>query len=245
MLEIIKDSLPTLIGVFLGWFLNELSQFSRSFTEKRQKLRGVLFNLLEIHYIISKMNYNEFIDSYSKIASQLIKEKFPDRPSNFDALLKPFIKNLFASHIIPNFMTNLNLLEKNYENSVQTYSALDPVNAHLMSGRVNTIIFFNSLKQVNPTTSYSSDLNIGKDEIETIIQLLNPSIMSSLLTDLKSDIKVISWKISPWLWLKMFFKLKKLHNVNNQKEIKEQLKTQLDYLKNTIEQLNYESSTLS
>ena len=72
----------SLLGIILGWTLNQFSNWYKSRIEDKRILKKSLFHLLEIYFNLSRSNFEE-------IADKALKEIFPDiykqkKPSAFE-----------------------------------------------------------------------------------------------------------------------------------------------------------------
>ena len=200
----------SVMGIVLGWGLNQLGQWFRTRQEDKKNLKIILFNLLETTYILVRSDVDRYVQKiankvYSKIP---LSEQTEETKKGIQILYSGIITNYLKS----NLLNEIKIVQENYQNSIKTLSAIDPLTAYYLSGRTNIFEIFDTIEGL--FEGVEGRLPVEKDTIQLeanqAMTLIKPDIFKDTLVDLENDIKKIAWKINPFVWYKSINALKKL-----------------------------------
>ncbi|MBX2952087.1 MAG: hypothetical protein KF870_06250 [Leadbetterella sp.] len=226
--------LSGLLGVSLGWLLNEVSLFLRSRGTTRKIKKQVLFNLLEVLSILKKYD-SESIKEV--VVAELLKIA-PKEPTSqelvqLNKILVPIMQSLVYDFI----KDNLKGLESKYMEAIDILSTIDPITAYRLSGNVRVYRVFDSYKKHFESVSEESQDNSNnqKEAFQEGNVLFEKSIASRTVSDLKSEILKIAFSIG----IKTWFHTKKIINLFS--ELDEEETQQISqFLINIIEKSDHE-----
>lgn len=187
-------------SVGFGWFLNEITQLFRSRGENRRIKKRVLHDLLEINFILSRLETSDLTEKYL----MYVKTKFPEE-AQFDQL-KPMIQGqmekMIFQGLIDIVLDELDEIEKTYNEAIIELSKIRPIRAYYLRG-VSKI-----LKQLEQYQDYASEVSSAVTAEAPEINPLLIDIISSLkegqfkehLQSLRKEIKSMSFSIGITTW---------------------------------------------
>jgi len=99
----LTTALITILGVVIGWLLNELSFLIRLRIKDRRKLKKVLFNLLNVYFYLNKLKIKigPQVDILFNHLKKLLQE--PSDPELIEFVKSTFIKN--ANEILNEYVS--------------------------------------------------------------------------------------------------------------------------------------------
>jgi len=107
--------IATILGVLIGWILNELRDFIKLRRENKQMINSVLFNLLEIRYFISKTD----LEKFTKVTIEYLKSMFPDvNPKDIQIIINQVFNIFFQSIIAEQHTVEIKKIESKYKESI-------------------------------------------------------------------------------------------------------------------------------
>jgi hypothetical protein len=213
-----------------GWLLGEITQLFRSRGDYRKIRKRVLYYLMEINFILSRLDTTDQVNEYLKY----VKSRFSE-----DALFdqkKPVIQiqieNLLFEGLIDNVLDELDYIEGTYEEALIELSKIRPIRAYYLRGVSNIL---------NQLEEYQDFVNDITSEISTEVPELNP-FMSDLIfsvkqkqfkesiENIKKEIKRMSFSIGIITFIQSF-KVVKKKPLFLDDNIKESLDSMIDNLK--------------
>jgi len=217
----------SLLGVILGWFLNEVSYLIRFKREDRKNLKKVLSNLLSIFHIIYAIHVYTYIAA-EKVYERLPKELKGEQIESFFKLMSQKYNKYFMQQII---QANTREIQERYRSSVNSLTGIDPLGAYRLTLRSSAINYLNAIDEVpNEIKHLLSDWgkmsNANYEEFSKFIRSrLKPKITEEITNVLEDDIKEVSFKIGVLTWRRTNQELKNIKN-----EIPTVIKDMLDEL---------------
>lgn len=206
-------SIIILVGVFAGWFLNELSYYFRCRREDKRKLKEVLFNLLDIWHLMKANNPDLLI----QITIDKLVGRFPDAFKSKEVLsfLKPFYQD-FADGLMQQIVNKeISGIKERYETSVNSLAKIDPLLAHRLSGKLSVQDYLETFNErLNNVKNVFLDAGGSQDTMafETIRAELKPLVMDEVVKTIEDDIKDVAYKIGIMTWMNTLQKLNKHYN---------------------------------
>jgi hypothetical protein len=194
----------TILGLVIGWILNELTYLVRSRRENKRQLNAALFNLLDVRFILISTDPDRFIDSITSI----LKRKFPGQlPKEFDVVVGQLLNTLFQGLVAERQMGEIKSIEKRYSESVDELSRIDPILAYSLSGKQK---IYNYLEYLNDYFSKVDEL--AKNQLQQFAEggkegqnwdqlrerakkALHPGLFRVAMETVTSDIKRIAREI--------------------------------------------------
>lgn len=205
------------IGVVMGWFLNQLSQWWRFRKEDKRTLKQVLYNLLEVHHLLSRFD----IDEPAGIITHNLFSQLPaDQNTEENKLL---IQKLILREVTVYFdkttTVELRTIENKYQGCISDLSKIDPLKAYYLSDKTK---IFDNIKLIEGWIDNVYERHPGEVEIQDttkneMITILRPNIVTDSLKHLRQEMTSIAWKINPIIWLRV----KNMLDKNNYKNTSE------------------------
>ena len=122
----------TIVGLIVGWILNELTYLFRSKRENRRQLNAALFNLMDVRFILVNTDPDRFID----LIASVLKRKFASQlPKDLDVVVGQIMNIFFQALIAERQMGELKSIGAKYSQSVDELSKIDPILAYRLSGK--------------------------------------------------------------------------------------------------------------
>lgn len=210
------------IGVAFGWTLNQLGQWFRAKGEDKRNIKIVLFNLLETYFIFIRSDIDKIVQ---KVTNKVF-EKIPkdQQTEELKGIMNSIYTGVLTNHLKPELLEELKHVQANYQNSIKTLASIDPLTAYYLSGKTNIIQSFETIQSWvdNLQIEYPADTTEIEMGAKQVLGIIKPNIINDTLKELEKDIRKISWKINPIVWLKSINainRLKKNTNENFDKEI--------------------------
>ena len=212
----------SIIGIVLGWILNQLSQWFRVRKDDKRKVKLVLFNLLETYFLFSRSDTDKYFDYYKKCFLSKV-------PKEIRSVVKQQFESAIDLNLIPNFITP-DLIEESkkvrssYESSINSLAEIDPILAYYLNGKTDILERFDKIEgwldSISPNNEIEEEhFNTGVDKAMNIIK---PDLVEETIDDLKRDVLKVAWKINPVVWFKARKALKRLER-NANESIKKQI----------------------
>jgi len=186
--------LPTfsIIAVVIGWLLNEIGFFIRSYYQDKRQLKEVLFNLLEIWHSLKKSNPNFIVD---RVLNKLSVRYGISNSGNISFLREFYIN--FTNCLIIN--ENISKLKVRHEESIKSLAQIDSLLAYKLSGK--TLIYeyinvFNKNIDILKKNIEKENIPNNVTMLDSIKNLSVSLIIEETLKDIENNIKEIGKKIS-------------------------------------------------
>ncbi|MBA7478579.1 hypothetical protein ES707_14006 [subsurface metagenome] len=204
----------SLLGVILGWFLNEVSYLIRFKREDRKNLKEILSNLLSIFHII----YANHVYTYKvaeKVYERLPKELKSERIEPLFKLMSQEYNKHFMQRII---QADTREVRERYRSSVNSLRGIDPLGAYKLTLRSSALDYLNAIDEMpNEIKHLMSDWkemnNANYEEfLKFVRSRLKPRATEEVTNVLEDDIRGVSFKIGILTWLKVKKELKNTKN---------------------------------
>jgi uncharacterized protein (DUF2164 family) len=117
-------------GLIVGWTLNELAGYFKSYRENRKILQQILYSQIEIRDVILKTNINEIESQIqSIIQKELPAEDNTEAHEIFAKIFSTFIK----SELNNRYNSNIKSLIAEYESRIAALAQIDPFTTYAIS----------------------------------------------------------------------------------------------------------------
>lgn len=228
------STIIALSSVGFGWFLSQITQLLRFRGNNRRTKKRVLYDLLEINFILSRLDNTDLVDEYLKY----IKSKFP-KDDSFEQL-KPFIQvqieNLIYQREIDIVLDELDEIEETYNQAIIELSKIRPIRAYYLRG-VSKIL--DQLEQLQEfAQDFTAEITVEAPEVNTImsdfINSLKQEQFNESIENIKKEIKRMSFSIGIIMWIQSNKVIKKKSILLDDK-IKETLDSIFDKVKQQIQ----------
>lgn len=213
--------ISALISVAVGWFLNELSQWFRVRKEDKRIKKEVLFNLLETHFTLRRIDMSEYVTLVTDRVMALYPEE--QRTEKFRKELLGFYTQTAKQMIKMIISDKQEILVAKYTNAIDNLAKIDPITAYRLNGKANVMQVFEAIEA--SLSSALTDL-VGQQQQEVQSQLsqamdyIKPNMLTETIDDLEDELISIGWSINPIIYYKIRSTLKK-YRKDKQKETKE------------------------
>lgn len=229
----------SLTGISLGWILNELSAGIKSRRKSKSAYKDILFNLLDVRFILASSNIERFTD----MTLTILKTRFPGAiPKDINFYLKQIFNIFLQSIIVEKQMKELKVVQSRYKSAVENISKLEPFLAYTLSGKQ---FVYNYLDYLNEYTSkvdeisknqvqdYNKALNSGDLDIfkKKLNEMLQPKLYENAMNVITEDIYTVGIKLD----FKSRRKIKEILRKQDTFEIDSDLENLIDgYLKSML-----------
>lgn len=211
----------SVVGIVFGWTLNQLGQWFRTRQEDKKNLKIVLFNLLETYFVFIRSD----LDKYVQKITVKVHSKIPlnEQTEEAKTLIQTLYSGIMTNYLKPDLLKEIKIVQENYQNSIKTLAAIDPLTAYYLSGRTNILETFDTIEDlfVNVKEQFPNEQNEIQLGASQALNIIKPDIFKETLIDLENDIKKIAWKINPYVWFKSIRAIKRLKANTNEKLDKE------------------------
>lgn len=229
-------AIATLVSIVIGWFLNELSYHFRTCGEEKKQLKEVLFNLLEIWYLI-KFTNTDFIKAPIDMLINKLNNKFPEIQKNKEVStqLRPVIQQMAQVLMPPVVPQNIDKISERYQSTVDSLSRIDPLMAYRLTGNPEIYNYLSTIDdRLEKIKNVIESLDVSADESRLAsIKTLKPIIIEKVIKIFEKDVSAISRKISILTWIKTKRKVRRTDTVILQ-EADKKIDEMLDNLKKAI-----------
>lgn len=198
------DKLFPIITLLVGWGLSEIGKFSTNRKNDRRKLKKLLFNLLELRWLLKReFDLNIEITNYiEKLKAKLI-DVFGQGAAEGADLVKPMITAVLKDKLVDS--NRIKEIESNIDLTINELSEIHPVFAYELSGRYK-------IKEIlESADSYFKEISQLTESIpEELTNWIQPRLSRELLIELDSHIieiaKQVNWKTKNIVEKKLFLK---------------------------------------
>lgn len=209
------------IGIVFGWTLNQLGQWFRTRQEDKKNMKIVLFYLLETNFVFIRSDFDKYI---KKIKSK-VYSKIPlnEQTEEAKTLIQTIFSFIITNYLKPDLLKEIKIVHENYQNSINTLAAIDPLAAYYLSGRTNILETFDTIEKMfdNIEEQFPNEQNEIKIGASQVLAIIKPDLFKTSLDDLEKDIRKIAWKINPYVWFKSIQAIKRMKAIINEKIEKE------------------------
>jgi hypothetical protein len=195
--------LGTILSIGFGWLLNEFSQWFRKHRENIKIKRKILYNLLEINFIISRLNTYEI----TQIITDKILIRIPENEQTDELIQYLKHQNLVINrgYLQPDVALKLKAIEEKYTNAVDNLATIDPITAYKINGKTNI------MQSLNQLQDYFDEIKVANQDVEelnqnqvlSIVEDLKLEYIKELICDIENEIKHIAFSINLYTWIKV------------------------------------------
>lgn len=208
--------------LIIGWYLSEFGKFSSEKKNDKKKIKKLLFNMLELRWLIRKeLNLKNEISNYFK----KMKLKFPNEFSMTSQNELNQLQNIISEAIKKTFdSSRIKEIEKNIDSTVNELAEIYPIYAFEL------IDTYKIKKRLDNIETYFEEVQRNTDEKALEFkEWLEPKISFDLLQELDHQIIVIARKIDKKTEREILRKFYK-----NSKEESDEFDSIMDELKEKI-----------
>jgi hypothetical protein len=217
------------ITLLIGWWAKML----QTRHEDNKSINRVLFNLLTIHYYVSRADTSRLL----KLLVNIARKQFPEIPNNEQAEI---ILNTFAERLMPRLLAEMfdfKMMEKTYKESIESLALLKPVIAFRLEGNTNFIKLCQTIGDY--PSIFKKELAGDASQTELNIRMANKvksEFFSRGLAALEIDLINLSGEIN---WYHKFKMKKRLVDAkrNEEKELNEKINEFIDKMKPQFDEL--------
>lgn len=189
------DLIKLFFGSIITFLFTYLIVLIRSSRTKNNKRNRLIFNLLEVHYIIAQ---SKFEITFPAMKSAIIERmKVPNNEliefhSYFDLEVLPKIYKGYLDVA----SVKLEELSNDLNQTIREYSELNPIKAYELNSDRNFIKVLDSLESVLDSFSKRETDEGLRDFISDFKKVINPEIRDKMLSQLRKDVIEISSETS-------------------------------------------------
>jgi len=187
----------SLVGVVIGFFLQQITIFFNDKKADKKVLKQTLFFLLEIHHKVSvAQSVEAFSESYFR--SFVKRHNVIEIPEDLnDGILRQIIRTVVGPLLNPKIEMDLKELSENYEKCILLLSTFDPVNAYRLKGQNKIISDLSKLSNYAAETMISNLPNAEyvKKFSEQISLEMTSTICLAFLEHLRKTIETTAKRI--------------------------------------------------
>lgn len=196
------STIIALSSVGFGWFLSQITQLFRFRGNNRRTKKRVLYDLLEINFILSKLDNTDLVDEYLKY----IKSKFP-KDDSFEQL-KPFvqvqIENIIYQREIDIVLNELDEIEETYNQAIIELSKIRPIRAYYLRGVSKILDHIEQLQEF--AQDFTTEIIVEAPEANPILSDFINSVkqeqFKESIGNIKKEIKRMSFSIGIITWIR-------------------------------------------
>lgn len=156
-----------LIGVALGWGFSQVGEYFKDKKDDKKKLKKLLFNLLEIRYLLcAELGQNKMLDKSTFLIKKRFKDIIGEDLPDDDMELRKVTRDIFKTQY--DNSDKIILLGNNIDNILIDLSEVDPVFAYELSGQYN--VKERLAKTENIMRSIEEEIGYIPKELESVLK---------------------------------------------------------------------------
>ncbi|MBK6267102.1 hypothetical protein JKA74_18805 [Marivirga sp. S37H4] len=209
-----------LIGVVLGWLLNQISGWTQNRKDDRKIKKLVLYNLLGVNLILNQLNNEEEIDIIS--TKVLLKYPAKDQTEELKESLFKFYQSFYNDFIRNIVIKKLADIKLTYSTSIEKLASIKPVIAYRLHGKTEIIETLDSIESYYG--NFLEKSTESSEETEDIISFFKSNVISEVIantiSDLEREIRLIAFSVGFVTWFKIFLSFRSDKNRIRSERIK-------------------------
>ena len=186
LLEKYSTPLIGVVGLFIGWFLTQLSQWYKGRKEDNRIRKEVLFYLLELKYDLEKLNFNKQLD----ITVDTVIKVLPKELQTLE--VKAEMKNLAYPLLLPVIKNAIgsahNLTNESLKAAINKLSSVSPYLAYRLTAFTDIMVRLESGRKVIATLAEDPTMKESPIDLE---QFISPFIEKTVFQDNQDDLKKV------------------------------------------------------
>ena len=227
----------TASGIGIGWLFSQFSSWWNNRGQRQRTKRRMLFYLLELEYLIARMDVEENVDYLIKGLRTRSGGAFSEQDEH---KAREQIRPLIAQTLVPQSVSDIMELERGYLEAVEELSYIAPFIAYRLKGRTRLFKRFEQIRDliekvptVDPTTS-PKQLNMLSGFIET----LKPEMVREDLKTARKELVSLSWLVGVTAFLKAKRRIRRSSTLNaeDRKDMDDYLDKLIAHLSRTAQQ---------
>ena len=189
MTDTIIAGLLAILGVVIGILSTHLIHYIDRKFEERKLVNESIHYLLEVYFLISRLNPQKLMNSCLEYYFQQIRKYIHGDDKSFESAkeqLSPIIKKILVT-IAQQSIEELESLGKQYEDMVAKLATILPIDAYYLRGKNNLEDLIQTLSEY---FKYIKELDIEKDNaVNEFVSQMQMSVIVTILDDYKNDLK--------------------------------------------------------
>ncbi|MBL7951770.1 MAG: hypothetical protein JNM62_08615 [Flavobacteriales bacterium] len=186
----------TACGIAIGWVFSQLSSWWNNRGQRQRTKRRMLFYLLELEYLIARMDLQREVDyMISSIRAKAGEAFTPEEEQKVRAQVRPMLVRMAVEWTLP----ELDELEKGYHGAVEELSYVAPFVAYRLKGRtglLKRLELARGLIAKVPTLDPAVTAE-HQQAFADFFEDLNPKATIEDLKAIRSELVSLSWRIGP------------------------------------------------
>lgn len=197
--------LGVILGIVVGWLLNQLSQWYKVEKEDNRIRKEVLFYLLEFRHLLSQLNITEVLNAvYSKLENKIPKEL---QSNEYKTLMNNTIKPLMLTLIKKQINDQLSEIKSEFRKAVSKLATVDPMQAYRLSNQDQVFQHGNIITEMFEKTTTENN-----DYAKKIIEYINTGVFIQSEEVLDELIENLAKSINRDTWAKAKLSLDRIRN---------------------------------
>lgn len=177
-----------LLGVVVAWSLGVLTNQFKNRSEEKQRLRTVLYILIEFRHVYSKGDLLKFLKCYQGVLRDKLPEEqlahYNEGGQHYSTMFS-MLKKQVAEKV-----KSMDVMEEKFEASVLTLAAYEPWLAYRISGKPAVLREIFSLEKL--LASINSGEELTEEQLILVETQLKQPTVKKLLSELENDISQLS-----------------------------------------------------
>lgn len=170
----------TILGTLIGVISTHLLHYKNRKSEETKIINESIHYLLEVFFLVNRLNPEKMIKAYSDYCGQEIRKIFPEANDNSIESIKKQLHSQLKNTIVPlsqkYSFEKLKELENDYKSMLDKLSIVLPVDAYYLRGK-------NDVKSLlNLLSDYLKEVEFTGIEKEDVLRNLISNMQSSLTT---------------------------------------------------------------
>lgn len=227
------DKILPIVALILGWSLSEIGKYFGNKKEDKKKVKKLLFNLLELRYLLDK---DIELEKSIEVLITKIKQKIPLEYQELSDLeikiVKPLITQLLKDKIVN--PKQIQRVESNIDSILTDLSEILPIFAYEFKGQ------FNIKERLQKFSNYFDEIKSEFSLPFAIKEHFSPKLTDELLENFNDNIL----KISKLINRKTYKQTKEKINIIKQVNIEEMDDYIDDYINEYLKILENETGNI-
>jgi len=191
----------TACGITIGWVFSQLSSWWNNRGQRQRTKRRMLFYLLELEYLIAKMDVEREVDYMIVAIRKRAGQAFTAKD---EQTVREQVRPLLARAVVEQGAEEIDGLEKGYHEAVEELSYIAPFIAYRLKGRTRLFKRFELLRALLDKVP-AVDPSVTPEQLGALgafFESLNPKVIREDLKTIRTELVSLSWSIGPVALLK-------------------------------------------
>lgn len=179
-----------------GWMLAQVSSWWSNRGQRLRTKRRMLFYLLELEYLIARLDVEEGVDYMIVTLSKKVGNAFTETD---ERMMRDQVRPLLARMAVENTAEEIEELKEGYHDAVEELSYIAPFIAYRLKGRTRLIQRFEIVKELLAKVP-DLDPTVAPEQLDALgefFETLNPKLIKEDLGIIRSELVSLSLRIGP------------------------------------------------